>query len=705
MTGNDDLISRENNLDDSVNPLTDKEKNLDKVDGEISDELTQDDVPSSDSLTGDALGLLETDSTKSDDLDTKDEALSEIQSKQEEQTASIQEFLSEQREVETETETETETADANNSARDDALENDIDEDSDEDDDTVDYDKMAKAELVAAIIELAKNKNVSVIKRKVGLIKLAFHNILKHEKEDKLNAFIEQGGDKKDFVYEPDQLEQAFNIAFNAFKQNKRIFEETLEKEKQDNLNKKKAILEEIRKLIETDEDLKKTYDEFKKLQSDWKETGPVPRTETDNLWKNYHFLVDKFLDKVRINEELRDLDRKKNLELCIDLCEKTEALLLNQRINESFKLLQQYHQEWKGIGPLPTDKKDEVWERFKLASDKVIERRKEYYDRKSAELENNYAAKVVLCEKMEEIAKVEPNNNNEWADITKKVTELQNLWKTIGPAQGKKNDEIWSRFRTAINLFFENKKDHYAGIREELVNNYNLKLDICAQAEALKDSKEWRKATMDMINLQKEWKKIGPIPRKHSDELWKRFRGACDYFFDKKKVYFDNIQSVELENLNAKRLIIEKIKNENLEEDKKKALETINAYQREFTSIGHVPADEKDNINRLLREAINEKLDKLQINPVEKKLISFKSKFQNMPESADAKDIVKNEIWTLNNKLTQIKSEILLWENNIGFFAASKSANLLKKEFEDKIEKAKAEMQVIEAKLKFLKQK
>ncbi|MDD3877109.1 MAG: DUF349 domain-containing protein [Bacteroidales bacterium] len=579
------------------------------------------------------------------------------------------------------------------------------EEEDEEEENLDYDSMSKKELVDVIEILAQDKNITKIKRKIGLIKLAFHNIIKHEKEDKLNKFIEEGGDKKEFKFEPDNLEIKFNAAFNTFKQNKKSFEEEQENEKIKNFEKKKNILEEIRKLIESEEDLKTTYDEFKRLQSEWKETGPVSRLETDNLWKNYHFLVDKFLDKVRINEELRDLDRKKNMELSFELCEKTEELLLNPKINESFKLLQKYHQEWKEIGPLPSDKKDYIWERFKLATEKVIERRRQHYDKKRLEQENNYAAKVILCEKIEEIIKEELHSNNEWADATKRIQDLQNIWKTIGTAPIKLNDEIWTRFRSAINMFFENKKDYFAGLKEELINNYNLKLDICAQAEAIKDSKDWKKTTLALIKLQQEWKNVGAIPRKHADDLWKRFRAACDHFFKQKQDYFANIGANEKENLKAKLDIIEKIKAENLQGDKKKALDTLNILQREFMAIGHVPANEKDNINRLLRETINQKLDELKINPVEKKMMSFKSKFEDIKDTPDANDIVRSEVRFLNNKLTQLRSDIQLWENNIGFFAKSKSANILKQEFENKIEKAKEEITVLEAKIKFLKQK
>ncbi len=578
------------------------------------------------------------------------------------------------------------------------------EEDEEEDDIIEYDNLSKEELVDAIDALVDG-DITKIKGKVSLIKLAFINVLKQENESNLATFIEDGGDAKDLKKEKDVLEERFDKAFAKYKENKKTFEKAQEAEKIKNLEKKQHILEELKKLIESEEELKVTYDAFRKLQSEWKEIGQVPRNETNNLWQNYHFLVEKFLDKVRINEELRDLDRKKNLEYCLELCEKAEELLLNPKINESFKLLQKYHQEWKEAGPLPSDKKDEVWERFKQATDKVIERRREFYEKISADQENNYAAKVVLCEKMEELVKNEIRNNNDWHSATKKVNEIQELWRTIGRAPKAKNDAIWARFRSAINLFYDNKKEFFSKIREEYINNYNLKLDICAQAEAIKDSNEWKKTTHALIKLQNDWKNIGPVPRKHSDEVWKRFRAACDHFFNNKSTYFANIEEVEKQNLDAKLKIIQSIKDDKIKGDKKQILETLKTYQREFTAIGHVPIKEKDRVQNMLREAINEKLDTLKINPVEKKVIGFKTKFENLKNDPTAKNIIRKEVNFLNGKLNQLRSDIQLWENNIGFFANSKSADVLKKEFEVKIDKAKSEIDVLEHKLKFLKEK
>ncbi len=576
----------------------------------------------------------------------------------------------------------------------------------EEEDSIDYDNLSKTELVDAIEKAVTVKAIEKVKRRIGLIKLAFIKISKEEKERKLNEFLAgEGNRKEDYKPEPDILEERFNAAFKIYKKNKKEFEENLTKERDANLNKKKIILDEIKKLIESDEELKHTYDAFKKLQTEWKETGQVPPSETNNLWQSYHFLVEKFLDKVRINEELRDLDKKKNLEQCIELCEKAEELLLNPSINESYKLLQQFHDEWKEIGPLPTDKKEEVWERFRQASIKVNERRKEYFEKVKLERENNLETKTALCENIEELVKKSYKTNKEWQTATDKVLEIQNLWKKLGPVPNDQKDQIWKRFRDAINLFFDSKKEHFEGIKEEYLNNYNLKLDICNQAENIKLSNDWKNATNKLIKLQNDWKQIGPLPKKQSDELWRKFRAACDYFFEKKQEYFANIEEKEKENLQQKLTLIEKVKALSPDSDFKTVFDTIKEYQREFTGIGHVPMAEKEKINNLFRDAVNAKLDEMKVNPLEKKMLSYKSKFENIKSENPYGDVIKNEIRFITNKMTQINTDIQLWENNIGFFANSKNANILKKEFENKIEKAKEELKVLEEKLKFLKTK
>ncbi len=568
-----------------------------------------------------------------------------------------------------------------------------------------YGSLNKQELVEALEALVEKDDIAYIRKHIGHIKVAFRNLVKTENIDSYekNIASHEEKDHEDKVV-TDELSERFDKAFAVYKKKKYVYDQAFEKQKEDNLKAKESILEDLRQLIESEEELKKTYDIFKDLQEKWREIGPVPQASKNTLWNNYHFLVEKFFDKVKINKELRDLDLKKNLELKTELCEKAEELLLESSINKSFQKLQKLHEAWKETGPTPKDKKDEIWERFKTASDALNERRQKYYDNLREEQNKNYAAKVVLCEKAEEIASQTPQTPKEWQGNTDKINELFKVWKTIGFAPKKVNDEIWVRFRSALDSFFKAKKEFFSQYKDEQNENYNQKLHLCAQAEALKDSEDWKKTTDELITLQQQWKKIGPVPRKVSDKIWKRFRGACDEFFNRKSEYFANIGEKQEENLKRKQELIEKIKTHEYSDDKVENLEILKGFQREWMEIGHVPIKEKDRIQNEFRKTINDQFDKLNISRKAKSTIGFKNKIENLKNSPNADNIIYKERNFLNGKINALQNDIKLWENNIGFFASSKKADVLKSEFEKKIEKAKADIAIIEEKLKILNQ-
>jgi hypothetical protein len=567
---------------------------------------------------------------------------------------------------------------------------------------INYYDYSREELVEKLTECVLEKDISVIKSIITLIKVAF---LKHNKEEKtrlFNKYLEEGGNRDDYQPVDDPIEIRFKAAFEVYKTNKAAFLEEQERIKQENLKRKKEILVKLKELINSEETLKKTYDNFKELQVQWKEFGMVPANEVSNLWQSYHFLVEKFFDKVKINKELKDLDLKKNLEAKIRLCEKTEELLLETSIITSFKQLQKYHEEWKEIGPIPVDKREEVWERFKTATDKINERRREYYEKQYEEQEKNLIAKTALCEKVEEIVAIEPQDLKEWQYHTNQMNELFNIWRTIGRAPKKQNKEIWKRFKTCLNTFFNNKKEYLYKIKQEQLNNYNLKLDICIQAENLKDSTDWVKITRELINLQNDWKKTGPVPRKHSDKIWKRFRAACDEFFNKKADYFANIHKHENENLKKKKEIIEKIKNFEFGSDKNENLKYIKDFQRQWMDIGFVPIKEKESIQKEFRNVVSQHLEKLKISVAEMDKINYKTRFESMKNIPGADKMIRKERSFLINRINRLRDDLKLWENNIGFFADTGKASLLKEEFENKINKAKQDLILLEAKLKYL---
>lgn len=576
------------------------------------------------------------------------------------------------------------------------------EDIDEDD--IDYDQLNKQELVELLEEVVEDRDISHIKLQVAKIRTAFNHQNKDDIESEKQAFIAGGGDADKFEHISDPLELRFNAALSKYRHHKSKYAEELEKEKQHNLQLKLNVLENLKELINSEETLKKTYDEFKNLQDEWKQIGMVPAAELSNLWQNYHFLVEKFFDKVRINNELRDLDLKKNMELKIELCEKAEELLMEKSIIKSFKLLQKYHDEWREIGPTPRDKKEELWDRFKAATDKINQRRKDHYKEVQEEQQKNYEAKLELIRQAEEVL-VQPNERiKDWQKNTQKINELFRLWKSTGRAPRAKNDEVWESFKSVMDSFFENKRAFFNELKEEQTNNYNLKLELCINAEALKDSDDWKNTTHELIRLQKEWKKIGPVPRRHSDKVWKRFRSACDHFFNRKSEYYKNIHVVEEDNLKKKKDLIDAIKAYKVTNTKEKDLKAMKEFQRKWLEIGFVPFKQKDAIQEEYREVVDQLISTMDINKIELTKADFKNKIEMLKAGPDSNRRLSQELFSVENKIKKIREDVALWENNIGFFSDSKQSELLKKEFQAKIDKAKKEITTLKAKQKMLRE-
>ena len=579
---------------------------------------------------------------------------------------------------------------------------DEDDENEEVETEYDFSNCNKLELIEILEETVQDADVVKIKDKVVAIKSNFLRICKDERDKEMEQFILDGGDKENYEHVEDPLEIRFRAAFNIFRDNKLRYNETLEAQKVVNLQQKNAILEDLKQLINSEETLKKTYDEFRLLQDKWKEIGQVPATEITNLWNNYHFLVEKFYDKVKINRELRDLDLKKNLEAKIELCEKTEELLLEKSVTKAFKLLQKYHDEWKEIGPVPQEKKDEIWERFKNTTDKINQVRREHYSKIQDEQQANYDAKAAICEKIEELLNDSINSIGAWQKKSNDVNDLFKVWKTLGPAQKKLNDEIWARFKGSMDTFFSNKKEFFSRLKEQQLENYNRKLQLCVEAEALADSKEWKKATDRIKKLQEEWKKIGPVPKRHSDKIWKRFRSACDAFFTSKSEHFSGIKGVEEENLRLKRELLERIKAYEIKKERSENMEAIKAFQREWMAIGYVPMKYKDATQEEYRKSIDALFDKMKFNENELSTAEYRNMVEGMKDDPDSRDKVRRERNILTNKITKLREEIIVLENNIGFFSNSKQSEIMRAEYEKKINRAKNDVKVLEAKLKIL---
>jgi hypothetical protein len=578
------------------------------------------------------------------------------------------------------------------------------QDEEDDEDLVQHDFAAlnKLQLVEMLEETVQEQDVTKIKDKVAAIKVYFMKLNKEDLERELEQFIANGGEREAFNHSEDPLEQRYKAAFNKYKENKAKQNEQLEKLKQENLTAKLAILEELKTLINSEETLKKTYDEFRALQDKWRSIGQVPAGEITNLWNSYHFLVEKFFDKVKINRELRDLDMKKNLELKIQLCEKVEELVFEESLVKAFKMLQKYHEEWKEIGPVPQDKKDEIWERFRTATDKINANRREYYARIQEVQQKNYDDKVALCVKAEELSAEPAENISEWMKRSDEISELFKLWRQLGPAPKEVNDAVWKRFKVAMDNFFELKKEYFNRVKAQQLENLNRKRDLCTQAEALSESTEWRKTTEQLKLLQEEWKKIGAVPRKDSDKIWKRFRSACDKFFERKAEYFGNMRGREEENLKKKQELIEKVRNFVVSADRSANLDALKAIQRQWTEIGHVPLTVKDSIYAEFRKEIDKLFDRMKLTEQEKMHTRIRESVENLREEPDGPDRIRRERNQLNIKITKLRDEIKTLENNVGFFSSSKQSELMRLEYEKKINKAKNDLKVLETKLKVL---
>ena len=572
-----------------------------------------------------------------------------------------------------------------------------------------YANLSLEEAVEELHRVAADPDYNRVKQRVGVLRSKIIALLKEDRNQKLEQFLAEGGQKENFEPEKSDLERKFDNALQIFKNNKNKFLENIEAEKQRNLEAKNGIIDELRQLLEDNEanpkNLKELNDKFKELQEKWKNVGPVPQNESNNLWQNYHFYVEKFFDILRINRELKDLDLKKNLEQKIKLCEQAESLLLQDSIKQTFKELQDLHEKWKEIGPVPEDKKEELWERFKNASNQINQRRREHYDQIYAEQQNNYNAKVVLCEKAEEVTAQPATNAKEFNAISDQLTELLKMWKTLGAAPVKVNEEIWNRFKGTLDKFFEKKKEFFGKIKDEQQTNYNMKVNLAIRAEAIAKRTDWRAATDEILQLQKEWKEIGATSRKHSEAIWKRFRTACDQFFEAKSNYFNNAQEIEAENLKKKEDLIERLKNHAFGADRNENLEAIKAYQREWTEIGFVPKKEKDRIYAAYREALDQRFADLKISAEDRKRDNYRSRINNILSDPNADRLLDKEKRFLMNKLDQLKNDISIWENNLGFFANSKNADLLKAEFSKKIDAAKQEVKELEYKLKMMNEK
>ena len=566
----------------------------------------------------------------------------------------------------------------------------------------DYSKYSQVELVNALHEILENIGETDVKEEVDIIRSVFYKNYKAKVEEQKKKFLEEDRDIEEFVADPDPYEQDMKELLKKYRDLRVDFNKKLEVEKEENLKLKYQVVEEIKALINKEESINKTFQEFRELQRKWRETGPVPQNEMKNLWDTYHFHVENFYNYIKINQELRDLDLKKNLEVKIELCERAEELLLETNVVKAFNTLQKFHEEWREIGPVPVDHKDGIWERFKAATLKINKKYHEYFENRKDEQKSNFETKIALCEKVEEIMASEITTHKEWDDKSKQLVELQKVWRTIGFALRKDNNKIYERFRKACDKFFDAKREFYSKNKELKQSNLQMKIDLCIEAEALKDGTDWKKQTQDFIAIQKRWKEIGPVPRKHSDNLWKRFRAACDYFFEKRSNHFSSIGSEQDENIRLKKELIAEVENFKPDENVEENLKTIKSFQRRWMDIGHVPINMKDEIQNAFREAIGKLYDSLNINEGKRNMMKFKSKITSFSETSRGQNKMRLERDKYIVKLKQLESDLVLLDNNIGFFTKSKNAESLIKDVMLKIENTKQQIELLKEKIRVI---
>ena len=543
-------------------------------------------------------------------------------------------------------------------------------------------------LVDAAAETARNE--------VESLKQAFYKIHRAEVEESKKTFLEDGGEEKDFVAPGDEAENKLKELLAVYKEKRAAILAEEDRVKAANYALKLQLIDQLKVLTESQDDFNKLYNDFKDIQQRWKEIKLVPQEHANELWKNYQTYSERFYDIIKINNQFRDYDFKKNLELKTALCETVEKLQTEPDVVSAFHQLQKLHQQWREIGPVAKELREELWARFKAASTVINKRHQEHFESLKSKEQENLIAKTAICEEIEGINFEALKTFKDWEEKNKEVIALQEKWKTIGFAPKKSNVKIFERFRAACDVYFNKKSTFYKGIKEEMEKNLELKKALCEKAEALKDSTEWKSTTEKMIALQKEWKTIGSVARKHSDIVWKRFISACDYFFEQKNKNVSSQKSVEQTNLAAKKALIEKINklDEALAADD--ALAELKGLMAEWNTIGHVPFKEKDKIYKEYHEAVDNQFDRLKVDQTDRKMQSFRSNLNDMTSGEHGKGKLYGEREKLMRMYDRMKNELQTYENNIGFLSiSSKGGGGLVKEMERKIEKLKDEMALI----------
>ena len=555
---------------------------------------------------------------------------------------------------------------------------------------------SKEEVLARLDKILETGE-EVARQDLDILKNAFYRLQKQETDEAYKAYIAEGGNPDEYVPAPLDDEAQFKAKMNLIKERRAKAAEELERQKEENYNKKLEIIESIKTMLATPDEVNKNYNDFKQLQEQWNEIKLVPADKATDLWKTYQMYVEQFYDNLKINNELRAYDFKKNLELKTALCKKAEALASEEDVVAAFRTLQQLHQDFREIGPVASELREEIWTRFKNASTVVNKRHQDFFESRKQKEEDNLAQKTAICEQVEGLDLSALKTFADWNALTEKVIELQAQWKTIGFAPQKMNVQIFERFRNACDEFFNRKQEYFKTVRNSLNENYEKKLALCEKAEALKDSQDWKATTDALIELQKQWKEIGTVPKKVSDEIWKRFNDACDAFFAAKKEATSDQRQEQTENLAKKKSIIERLAAIDPKDLENELREKLREAQDEWNKIGHVPFKEKDKLFKAFREQMDRLYGAANENATRRRVNKFKS------------DIAEGDTSRIRERLLRQKdiltNELKTYENNLGFLNLGKNSkgNGLVEELNRKMNKLKSDLEEVKEKLAALK--
>lgn len=576
--------------------------------------------------------------------------------------------------------------------------------------TTSYSDKSLNEILTLFEEMLERGDQQEIYKNAEVIKASFYKVLRREKMA-AGLFVQPGAASDETAVQEggetvqsnpfDLVEKAFKDLYSRYKVSRSSYVKEIQKAREDNLNAKLSIIDEINKLLEKAEDVNLTFPAFRELQTKWKALGSVPQEKAKELWDKYNHTIEKFYDYIKINNEFRDLDFKKNLEAKNRLCEKAEALVESKDAVKAFHELQKLHEEWKELGPVAKEERESIWNRFKAATSKINKRHQEYFDNQKEEQKKNLELKSALCERAEEIASAGVAESNLWNGLSKKMEALQAEWKSIGFASKKENQKIYERFRAACDKFYDAKREYYAKFKDVMQENLRKKEELCELAEKIKESTEWKKATDQLINLQKQWKAIGPVTRKQSDAVWKRFRAACDDFFGNKAKHFGAEDHKFEDNLKAKQALIEEIKSYQ-PAGKEADAAAFEEFQNRWNAIGYVPFKEKADIQKEFDAALNIHFAEMRNPESERKMGRIRKLIADAKSSGKGDRGIRAEREKILTKFHKLESDIATLENNMGFFAKSKNADKLIEDLKKKIAAGKEELKQLEQKIKMI---